>query len=100
MMDLEHSGIIEVINPLLDPTPELYCTEQVREMTSMSHEVHMESIQTCPKSLKAYVPQMTNGMHTVVHKQVTFKGTAAPDSRALPEAFGIKRKPVQAKYER
>src|SRR5258708_17609116 len=94
MMDLENSGIVEVINPSLDATPESYCTEQMREMTCMSSEVHMELIQTCPKSLKANIPQMMNGMCTVVHTQVTFEGTAAPDSRALPEAFGIKWKPV------
>ncbi len=88
MMNLEHSGVVEVVNPLLDATPESYCTEQVREMMCM------ELIQTCSESLKANVPQMMNGMCNVVHKQVTFKGTAAPDPRALPEAFGIERKPV------
>ncbi|SRR5258708_2028304 len=84
-MDLEHSGIAEVAILSLDATPESHCMEKVEEMMYMSPKVHMESIQTCPESLKANVPQTTIGTCTTMHEQVAFKGTAAPDPRALPE---------------
>jgi len=83
--DLECSGVAEVAILSLDATPESHCMEKVEETKYMSPEVHVESIQTCPESLKANVPQTTIGTCTTTHERVAFEGTAAPDPRASPE---------------
>src|SRR5260370_7367065 len=63
--------------------------EKEEETECRLPQVDAELIQTYPEILKASVPQTTIEQHCLTHKQIAFKGTAAPTSWLSSEEFKV-----------